>query len=150
MAPQTQPDTQTVAVLLTNNHAAAHEFRLAVIPPQVDGVVVGYENGSSRVFDVASISALPRAVLRNATSLSPVGDNTSSRRFTLDSESVIGTTFEGVPKAATVAYFVTKPSEPTQVSGSGLVNCGETVERTELTITVSKTGEIHAATHCTG
>lgn len=148
LVPPEQPATQTVEVVVSNNHDVTYGFTVTVVPPTVEGLEVTYENGSTRSFDVDSIQGLPRTALRNATSITPLGTDARERRFDIEPGSARGTTIEDVPVNSTIAYFVTQRNGAGGLRSVGLTTCGEAAVRTTLEISIGRTGELHASTHC--
>jgi len=50
----------TVSIGISNNHNESYVVRASTIPPEVEGLEVAYENGSTHRFNVSSFDALPR------------------------------------------------------------------------------------------
>ena len=142
------PAGQSISISLSNGFDEGYRVDLAVIPPGVDGIEVTYENGSARRFDVASMDDLPPEALRNASGIDPLGVDAPTRRYTLDPGSGIGETIEGAPRPATIVFFLSGPGG--DLRSAGVFECGSGVERTEVSIAIDASGEVHTAVHCLG
>ena len=141
------PD-HSVSITIANNHDEPYTVRVTPLPPEVDGLEVTYENGSTRRFDVSSFDALPRDSLRNATGIATTVSEERTEEFTVGPSEGIGTTLEDVPANATVVYFVLPASGPERVRGAGVARCTADTENTELAITIRPDGSLHSAVTC--
>ena len=147
--PATEPPTDgTLAVSLSNEHDRPYRVDLSVVPPDVEGLRVTYENGTTRQFQVGSMDDLPARALDDATGVEPLGVDAPARQYRLDPGSGTGETSDGVPREAAVVYFILEPDG--ELRAAGLVTCGEGIYRTELSIGVDADGEIHSRVHCAG
>lgn len=142
------PAGQSIAVSLSNEFDEPARVDLAVIPPSVDGFEVTYENGSTRRFDVSSMDDLPPGALRNASGIDPLGVDAPTRHYALEPNSGIGDTIEGAPRPATIVFFLAGAGG--DLRSAGVFECGPGVERTEVSIEIDASGEVHTAVHCRG
>jgi hypothetical protein len=138
---------QTVSVGLSNDHTESYIVRVSTIPPEVEGLVVTYENGSTHRFDVSSFDALPRDGLRNATAIATTDSTGLRRDFTVGPAERTGATLEDVSANATVVYFVLQDGDHRTVRGAGVARCADT-ETTALEIVIRPDGSLHSAVTC--
>lgn len=143
-----EPPEHSLSVTVSNGHDVRYEVRVAAVPPQVDGIEVTYENGSTHRFDVSSFDALPGTALRNATAVDAGGSADLSRTFTVGPNEGIGTTVDGVPPNATVVYFLLPASGPGTLRGAGVVYCGPGAGNTALTVEIRPDGSTHSSVVC--
>ncbi len=144
------PDTpqHTVSITVSNDHNESYRVRVSTIPPDVEGLEVTYENGSTHRFDVSSFDALPRNGLRNATAIATTDSRELTREFTVGPAEGIGATLEGVPANATVVYFVLLDSGQHPVRSAGVVRCTSDTETTDLEIVIRADGSLHSSVTC--
>lgn len=144
------PDSpqQTVSIRISNNHNESHVVRVSTIPPEVEGLEVTYENGSTHRFDVSSFDALPRDGLRNATAIATTDSTGLTREFTVGPAEGIGTTLEDVPANVTVVYFVLQNNDHQTVRGAGVAQCSSDTATTDLEIVIRPDGSLHSAVTC--
>ena len=142
------PAEHDLSISISNDHDVRYEIRVTAVPPQVEGIEVTYENGSTHRFDVSSFDALPGTALRNATAIDAGGPADLSRTFTVGPSEGIGTTVDGVPANATVVYFVLPASGPGSLRGAGVVRCGPDTGNTALTVEIRSDGSMHSSVVC--
>ena len=130
----------TVSIEISNNHNESSVVRVSAIPPEIDGLEVTYENGSTRHFGVSSFDALPRERLRNATAVTTTDSRELTREFTVGPTAGIGATLEDVPANATVVYFVLQDGGHQTVRGAGVARCSSDTETTDLEIVIHPDG----------
>jgi len=142
------PTGQELSVTVSNEHDERYVVRLTAVPAGVAGIEVTYENGSTRRFEVASVDALPRTALRNATAVDSTGPAGRSREFAVGPDEGVGTTLEGVPANATVVYLVLLEDGRETLRGAGVVRCGPDAESTELVVRIRPDGSLQSSVTC--
>jgi hypothetical protein len=147
--PTPQSPERELSVSVSNDHDDPYRIRVTVVPPTVDGLEVTYENGSTRLFDVSSVDALPQGATRNATAISPTDGDGQSWAATVQPGTGLGTTIERIPANATVVYFVVPTRTSPQVRGAGVVRCSADTESTHLSLQIRPDGSLHSAVLCT-
>ena len=138
----------TVSIGISNDHDESHVVRVSTIPPEVEGLEVTYENGSTRRFDVSSFDALPRGGLRNATAIATTGSTGLTREFTVGPAEGVGATLEDVPANATVVYFVLQNNDHQTARGAGVARCSSDTATTGLEIVIRPDGSLHSSVTC--
>jgi hypothetical protein len=136
-----------LSVSLANEDDVAYTVTVSVVPPDVDGVTVTYENRTERRFDVGSAAALPEGTLRNATAVAADGEGARVETYRLDPESGIGGTYD-VPRGSTVVDVVQQGTGPGSVRGVGVGRCAVSVDVTALSVTVRADGSLHTGIEC--
>jgi len=138
-----------ISITIANNHDTSYVFRVTTIPPDVEGIEITYENGSTRAFDVSSFDGLPEEALRNATATTTAGGEDLSKQFTVPPSGGFGTSIRGVPGDSVTVYFVSPADEPETARSVGVVRCDRDTKNTELAVTIRLDGSLHAAVTCT-
>ena len=149
------PDTPTptgadVQVQMSNDGNATHVFTVAVVPDgRFEGVRVEYANGTNRTFpNVQSFDDLPQQAAKDAVRIVPRNQNATVRTYRLTPGSGVGTTFEDVPRNATVVSVVSRPGAEEPLRSFGTSTCGD-ADLTRVTLQVTPDGSIDLATVCT-
>lgn len=142
------PSPHDVSVTVTNDHDARYVVTVRAIPDGVDGLVVTYENGSARRFDVRSLDALPRSALRNASDVAAAGSTTPSEEVVVGPDEGVETTLTGVPANASVVYVVRSRDGSPVLRGSGVVRCSPGSDTTELALAIRSDGSLHVGVVC--
>jgi hypothetical protein len=140
--------SHTVSVGISNSHDEPYTVRVSTLPSDVEGLVVTYENGSTRRFDVSSFDALPRAGLQNATGVATTDGAGLTETYTVGPGEGIGATFDDAPPNATVVYFVLRDGGREVVRGAGVARCSAETGTTDLDLLVRPDGSLHAAVTC--
>jgi hypothetical protein len=138
----------TVSIGISNDHNESYVVRVNAIPPEVEGLEVTYENGSTHRFDVSSFDSLPRDGLRNATAIATTDSRELTREFTVGPTEGIGATLEDVPANATVVYFVLQDGGRQTVRGAGAARCSSETETTDIEIVIRPDGSLHSSVTC--
>ncbi|MEA5389244.1 hypothetical protein VB779_21030 [Haloarculaceae archaeon H-GB11] len=138
----------TVSIGISNNHNESHIVRVSTIPPEVKGLEVTYENGSTHRFDVSSFDALPRDGLRNATAIATTDSTGLTREFRVKPAESVGTTLEDVPANVTVVYFVLQDGSHHTGRGAGVARCSSDIATTDLEIVIRPDGSLHSSVTC--
>ncbi|SFG86940.1 hypothetical protein SAMN04488063_3161 [Halopelagius inordinatus] len=138
----------TVSIAVSNNHDESYVVRASAIPPEVEGLEVTYENGSTHRFDVTSFDALPRDELRNATAIATADSTDLTREFAVGPAEGIGGTLDDVSANVTVVYFVLQNGDNHTARGAGVVQCSSDVETTDLEIVIRPDGSLRSSVTC--
>lgn len=141
---------RTVSVDISNEHSERYRVTVSALPPEIEGLEVTYENGSTRRFAVSSFDALPRDGLRNATAVTTTDSRALTREFTVRPTEGIGATLDDAPANATVVYFVRQEPGRQVVRGAGVVRCGAGTETTHLAVRIRSDGSLHSSVTCSG
>ena len=143
------PTGADVQVQLSNGGNATHLFTVAVVPDgRFGGVRVEYANGTNRTFpDAESFDDLPRRATDGAVSLVPLGENVTVRRYRLTPGSGVGTSFESVPRNATVVTVISSPARAEPLRSFGASACAD-VDVTRIDLRVTANGIVEKHTTC--
>lgn len=132
--------TGTVQYSVSNDASDSVQVVLSVVPPAVDTYRIEYANGSNRTIeDVPNVSALAATVPDDAVAVVPVGEDAVVRRYTLESGSGVGGTFEAVPDDAVVLQSVGHP-DGSGFRGVSAASCAD-ASLTRIELDVNDAGE---------
>lgn len=143
------PTGADVRVQISNEGNVTHLFTVAVVPDgRFGGVRVEYANGTNRTFpDVRSLDDLPHRATKGAVSLVPLAENATVRTYRLTPGSGVGTTFEDVPRNATVVDAVSRPGGEEPLRSFGASTCGD-ADLTRIDLRVTPNGNVELSTTC--
>ncbi len=112
------------------------------------GARVEYANGTNRTFpDVQSFDHLPHQATKDAVSIVPLAENATVRTYRLTPGSGVGTTFEDVPRNATVVDVVSRPDAEEPLRSFGTSTCVD-ADLTWVILRVTTNGSIELHTTC--
>lgn len=145
------PTPRDVSVTVTNDGDAPIVATFSVAPDPVEGFRVTYANDTSvRFADADSVDDLPPRAVAEAVSLVPLGPDVRSRRFDLNPGEGIGTTFEAVPRNATLIGIIADPTEDAPMRTVGIERCGPDASFVRVEYTIRGGGYIDSAVSCEG